>query len=81
LVVLLDVLMPGMTGTALLRLVEQREPSLIRHVYLVMTALAPALPGELCDVVQHLGVPVIAKLFDVDDLVRVVEAASVRCSL
>jgi CheY-like chemotaxis protein len=41
LVVLLDVLMPRLTGTAILRLVEHGEPSLTRHVYIVLT---PRLP-------------------------------------
>ena len=78
LVVLLDVLMPRVTGVAILRLVGQGEPSLIRHAYVLVTATASALPHDVVLLVHQLEVPIVAKPFDVQDLLRIVQATITR---
>ena len=77
-VVLLDVLMPRMGGDAVLRLVSEGEGSLARHVYILMTALASSLPDDLSQLARSLDVPVLAKPFDIERVLRTVETAKAR---
>lgn len=77
-VVLLDLLMPRMGGDAILRLVAEGHASLIPHTYILVTALAGALPSDLPPLLKQLAVPLIAKPFDVETLLATVEAEAAR---
>jgi len=66
--------MPRLDGAALLRLVA-REPWLQRHAYVLNTALAHMLPGELATLVRSLDVAVVGKPFSPDDLLDAVAQA------
>jgi CheY-like chemotaxis protein len=82
LVVLLDVQMPGMDGITLLEKVAVEHGSLIRrHAFVLMTARAGrTMPLRLATWLQELGVSVLSKPFDLDDLVAVVRHAEARLS-
>jgi CheY-like chemotaxis protein len=75
-VAIVDLFLPQMTGTELLRAIE-REPSLARrHRYVAtsasMGALSPAIRASLA----RLHIPLIAKPFDVGAMCDVVAEAS-----
>lgn len=78
LVVLLDLRMPRMDGMGVLRAVAEDQRLLEQHAYVVMTANAPPLPGDLAELLERLSVPVLRKPFDIDVLVRVVREAAQR---
>lgn len=75
LVVLLDLLMPGMDGLAVLRAVADDEQLAARHRYMLVTvsrrAVSTDFPTNLTFVV-----PVIPKPFDMDELLQMVDTAS-----
>lgn len=77
LVVLLDLRMESMDGSQVLReALAQREVA-ERHAFILMTA-ATALPDGLPAVLRQLGGVVVAKPFEVDYLLAVVERAALR---
>ncbi|MFI5272283.1 MAG: two-component system response regulator [Ktedonobacterales bacterium] len=78
LVTLLDLRMPVMDGESVLRAVEADPPLARRHAFVVVTANQEALTPASVAMLVRLGVPVVAKPFDLDDLLRVVETASYR---
>jgi len=67
-VVLLDHLMPRMTGLELLRHVERDSALAGRDRYILLSAMAQAQARELADVLRRLGVRYLAKPFDLDAL-------------
>jgi CheY-like chemotaxis protein len=73
-VVLLDIVMPEVTGIDVLTLVGG-DPRLQRHEYIIWAASRVKLPGELLD---ELGVPVMLKPFDLDDLLAQIAEATER---
>jgi len=75
-VVILDYLMPQMTGLDLLLLVE-RDPRLAgRDRYILVSATSPGHVHELAEALARLGVPHIAKPFNVDTLLAAVHDAT-----
>jgi CheY-like chemotaxis protein len=81
LVVLLDLLMPGGDGFAVLRAVEGEQPAATRHAYIVVTATYRVLPLADFRRLTRLSIPVFDKPFDVDKLVAAVATASTRLSV
>lgn len=77
-VVLLDLNMPGMDGMKVLHAVEADEPLATRNVYILMTALDDVLPEILVDHIKQHAVPILAKPFDLDQLLNVVAQAAER---
>jgi CheY-like chemotaxis protein len=75
LVVLLDVMMPGMSGVDVLIRVAADDRLAQRHVFIVMTANLEALPPALVRRLKDLSVPVVAKPFDLDLVLDLVERA------
>lgn len=76
-VVLLDVLMPGMDGLAVLRQVVE-EPALRKHGYILMTAESQRLIETAAHVFAALPVTVVRKPFDIDDVTETVAAVAER---
>ncbi|HEX8997492.1 MAG TPA: response regulator [Ktedonobacterales bacterium] len=68
LVVILDLRMPRLTGDALLRRVDRKEHLPAQHTYVLVTANRELLSSVSLRLLQRMDVPVIAKPFDLDDL-------------
>lgn len=79
LVVLVDRLMPRLSGIDILRQVEA-EPALQRHVYLLITASPQGQKADEPALLERLKVAVIGKPFDVDVLLAAVKQAEQRLS-
>jgi CheY-like chemotaxis protein len=75
-VVLLDLQMPGLDGIQLMEVIQSREPLATRHAYIVMTALHDCLPREFAHRLASLGIPLIAKPFDLKRLLDAVNIAA-----
>lgn len=79
LVVLLDLLMPGLDGLAVLRAADADEQLATRHAYVLVTvsrrATEPALTAGL-----HLPVTIISKPFDIGEILDAVAKAMQRFS-
>jgi CheY-like chemotaxis protein len=73
-VVLLDIVMPRLSGVELLQLVG-RDERLICHAFVVWTASRVPVPAEL---LASLDAPLVPKPFDVDELLEVVARAAER---
>ena len=76
LVVLLDVMMPGMDGLTLLQRLARAAPAVKRHAYILMTARRQTFPTPVLQVFQQLGVRVVLKPFELDTLVAAVAQAA-----
>jgi CheY-like chemotaxis protein len=77
LVVLLDYRMPYMDGLDVLRAVAEDSALAMRHAYLLITANPYSLPPALPELAGALGVPILGKPFDLDDLCGRVQRAYV----
>lgn len=78
LVVLLDWRLPGLDGQAILQAVAA-DPSLARqHMFILLTANAGALPPAFGQELTYLGVPVVRKPFDLNQVLQVVAKAADR---
>jgi CheY-like chemotaxis protein len=75
-VVLLDVMMPRMSGEAVVRLVAEGAPELTRHAFILVSAIASSLPPDLLQLLRWLDIPVIGKPFEIDTLIDAVETAA-----
>jgi CheY-like chemotaxis protein len=75
LVVLLDYRMPVLDGLDVLRAVVDDPWLTMRHRYLLLTANAATLPTELQALARQLSVPIVAKPFDLDDLLAAMSQA------
>jgi CheY-like chemotaxis protein len=73
-VVLLDIVMPRLSGVELLKLVG-RDERLTRHAFVVWTASRVPVPAEL---LASLDAPLVPKPFDMDELLMVVARAAKR---
>src|SRR5262249_24072603 len=78
LVVLLDLMMPGMDGYAVLQVVAADAPLAARHVCLLMTAAGKTLPDKVRQLIKRLQVRVITKPFDLDELTQAIEQAAAK---
>lgn len=77
LVTLLDLRMPVMDGMRLLRTLEEDEVLARRHRFLVVTANRDTITPDGYALLERFGAPVIAKPFELDDLLGAVETAAV----
>lgn len=71
-VVLLDHVMPGMDGAQTLRAVAQDEYLARTHAYILLTASARNVVSSLLSPLDGLSVSVVAKPFDLDELLSTV---------
>lgn len=76
LVVLLDLMMPGMDGYAVLEAVAAEAPLARRHVYILFSASRRTLPSRVAEALKQLHVTTLPKPFDLDDLLVVVRKAA-----
>src|SRR5262249_35845865 len=76
LVVLLDWLLPGMDGLAVLQAMATDAPEAQRHVYVLMTARWDEARPLLARLPLDLVVTLVGKPFDVSDLLDVVAGAA-----
>lgn len=74
-VVLLDINMPGMNGIQVLQTIAAQDELALRHIFVLVTAHYDSLPDEVLALLQRLGISVLAKPFDLDDLLVTVHAA------
>ncbi len=77
LVTLLDYRMPHMDGFDVLRAVAANSALATRHAYLLITANPYSLPSALPELAGMLGVPILGKPFDLDDLCTRIQQAHV----
>jgi len=78
LVVLLDLMMPEMSGTEVLEAVKADPKLARRHAYILITANIAAFSPHLMDLLRELSVPVIAKPFEIEELLTRVESEARR---
>ena len=77
-VVLLDYMMPVLDGAGVLGTVANDGALARRHRYILMTAATKTFALAFAKLLGELGVPVVAKPFDLDRLVGMVAAAAAR---
>ena len=79
LVVLLDLMMPRMTGSEILELFANDSVWAQRHAFIVVTAAA-GRPGmvQLQPLLQQLTIPLLPKPYDINALLEAVHAAEQR---
>jgi CheY-like chemotaxis protein len=75
LVVLLDWMMPEMTGQDVLQMVLREPAGLYRHAYLVLSAAVTARE-QVARFAESLGVRVFTKPFEIDELLEAVAHAA-----
>lgn len=75
-VVLLDWMMPQLSGEEVLQAVKDGPVALRRHAYILVTANSPTRSGRLLDLLSALEVPVISKPFHIQQLLDSVEESS-----
>src|SRR5215469_3619524 len=80
-VVVLDLMMPLLGGSAVLRAISQDERLSQRHTVLLVTASTYAIETALSELLQSLQIPLIRKPFDLDLLVYCVEKAAEHIAL
>ena len=80
LVVLLDLMMPGMDGYALLQAIAADSQLLRKHAYILMSATAKLLPLKVVELLKHLHVASISKPFEIDEVLLAVQRAARRFS-
>ncbi len=76
--VLLDQLMPGLDGTGVLAMVASDLSLATRHAYILLSADVRPLGPMALTLLTTLGVPLIRKPFDIDDLLETVARCSGR---
>ena len=76
LVVLLDWMMPGIDGLAVLQAVAAESPLARRHRYILMSATGRWLPPEMARLLEQLNVSSVPKPFDIDEMLAAVEQAA-----
>jgi CheY-like chemotaxis protein len=80
LVVLLDLMMPGMDGYALLQALAAESPLTTQHAYILMSALAKTLPLKVVQLLECLNVDSLSKPFGLDEVLAAVKTAASRLS-
>lgn len=77
-VVLLDLIMPGMDGEDLLRIITDDVELAGRHAYILMTAAHQRVTPEIAATLSRVSGPVLEKPFDLDVLLDIVAQAMAR---
>lgn len=77
-VVLLDLMMPGLDGAGVLGVVSGDQYLATHFAYILVTANSKTLPLAFVNLLANLDVPVLSKPFDIDVLLSVVERAAAR---
>lgn len=77
-VVVLDYVMPRLNGLDVLRAVAADEELTTNHAFVLCSAQAHILPPELHQLRERLGVELLAKPFELDDLLGVVARTAQR---
>jgi CheY-like chemotaxis protein len=78
LVVLLDWMMPEMSGEDVLNAVNSDRVLATRHAYALFTANAALLTPHMRELLHELSVPLLAKPFSIQDLLSTVEDQAQR---
>jgi CheY-like chemotaxis protein len=76
LVVLLDLMMPGVDGFKVLQAVAAESPLATHHTYILMSAVGKTLPLHVVNLLKQLNVACVTKPFDVEELLAAVEKAT-----
>ena len=76
LVVLLDLLMPLVTGYDVMEAVEADPALAARHRFIIITANRHSMPEEFLGLLEARGIPALYKPFDLNDLLEQVDAAA-----
>lgn len=77
-VVLLDLEMPGVDGLQVLHTLATEGLLAQRHAYILLTASSFLLPRRLDDLLKQLGIPLVAKPFNIDTLLAAVDHAAAQ---
>lgn len=80
-VVLLDLIMPGMDGEELLYVITGDSGLSIRHSYILMTAAHQRLTPDITSILARVSAPILEKPFDLDSLLSLVALAGQRLSV
>jgi CheY-like chemotaxis protein len=80
LIVLLDVSIPQMNGIDLLRAVVADPPLKERHVYLLLTGSSERLQWEAGPLLAEASAKIVAKPFEIADLLALIDDAAERLS-
>lgn len=78
LLVLLDLMMPGMRGDQVLRAVERDTMLATRHAYVLMTAASPHTLHPVLPLLARLQTPVLLKPFEIERLLALLAQAADR---
>ncbi len=76
LVVLLDLMMPGLDGLSMLQAVARESPAMTKHAYILFTATNKYHSRQIAESFERLNVAFLPKPFELDALLAVVQAAA-----
>ena len=76
LLVLLDLMMPGMDGVAVLQAVAMESPIATEHAYILLSATTKYHSFKVADSFKHLNVTTLPKPFEIDGLLAAVQEAA-----
>ena len=77
-VVLLDLMMPGLDGAGVLGAVAGDRRLATDFTYILVTANSKTLPLAFVNLLANLEVPILSKPFDIDTLLDIVDRAAAR---
>jgi CheY-like chemotaxis protein len=77
-VVLLDLMMPGLDGAGVLGAVAGDHQLATQHTYILLTANTRTLTLAFANLLTNLQVPTLRKPFDIDDLLKAISHANGR---
>jgi len=80
-VILLDLMMPRLDGAGVLRSVAADTHLAYQRAFVLITANVRTLPLSFANLLAQLAVPVLAKPFDMDQLLEIVAEAECRVAL